>query len=504
MCGGGGGIASLIPIALDVAAVATGNPELVPLTQAVGQTAAGTLQGQGFGRSLTQGATTGAAALAGQELMPALGNAFSSIAPETASNLGITGGANSLTDLLGQTTGGGSLTGVGTIGGDLSSLFGGSNPEGAFTPAYNTAFQNAQTGSGLPTIGGTSSNVASTPLSVGSAAGGVGGGAAGGGVDFSGSVDNFGLPSASGAAIGTETNGNAAPFNPSLFAPAENSQIASDFGSGFAGNSPISSALSNTAPQLADSSLNNGFSVAQSPNLTGILNGTASSSGDNNMGILNSLFGAGSGQGSGGSGSNLLNGLLRSGLGGLLTNTNQGGYQGIQNAANQAQQAYEPFLNIGTQANNQLAALYGLNGNGAQAAAQANWQNTPGYQFALDQGLQAVNADAARKGQLLSGNNQRAVQQFGTGLAQQTYNNYLQNLLGQQQQGLSAAGGVGTAGLTGANAAANAGQARANNANNSYAGILSALFPQNGLNIGGIPITSNNANNGLLGLFGNA
>ena len=62
--------------------------------------------------------------------------------------------------------------------------------------------------------------------------------------------------------------------------------------------------------------------------------------------------------------------------------------------------------------------------------------STPGYQFAYNQGLEAVNRTAAAKGQLGSGNRLYDLTKFGQGLASQTYNNtvsQLTNLLNRNQ-----------------------------------------------------------------------
>ena len=54
--------------------------------------------------------------------------------------------------------------------------------------------------------------------------------------------------------------------------------------------------------------------------------------------------------------------------------------------------------------------------------------STPGYQFAYNQGLEAVNRTAAAKGQLGSGNRLYDLTKFGQGLASQTYNDTVNQL----------------------------------------------------------------------------
>ena len=67
-------------------------------------------------------------------------------------------------------------------------------------------------------------------------------------------------------------------------------------------------------------------------------------------------------------------------------------------------------------------------------------KSTPGYQFAYNQGLEAVNRTAAAKGQLGSGNRLYDLTKFGQGLASQTYNNtvsQLTNLLNRDANALT-------------------------------------------------------------------
>lgn len=138
---------------------------------------------------------------------------------------------------------------------------------------------------------------------------------------------------------------------------------------------------------------------------------------------------------------------------------------------NTSQQELQPYYQAGTAALSQLAGGK-LPSFQAPTAQQA--QQTPGYQFELQQGENAVQNSAAARGNLLSGNTLAAEQQYGQGLAstnyQQAYNNALQTYntnvigpynrlsalagIGQQaqatgaQQGQAAAGNIGNISLT--------------------------------------------------------
>jgi hypothetical protein len=67
---------------------------------------------------------------------------------------------------------------------------------------------------------------------------------------------------------------------------------------------------------------------------------------------------------------------------------------------------------------------------------------TPGFQFALDTGTQNVMRNQAASGSLGSGGSDAALMQYGTGLANQNYNNYINSLLPFLQQNTATTGNV--------------------------------------------------------------
>ena len=68
-----------------------------------------------------------------------------------------------------------------------------------------------------------------------------------------------------------------------------------------------------------------------------------------------------------------------------------------------------------------------------QAPTAAQAAATPGYQFQLQQGMNALQNSAAARGGLLSGNTAEALQNYGQGLADSTYQQTYNNALGQYQ-----------------------------------------------------------------------
>lgn len=101
----------------------------------------------------------------------------------------------------------------------------------------------------------------------------------------------------------------------------------------------------------------------------------------------------------------------------------------------------------GTKAGNMFNELIGVNpvSSGTDNAFNKYLEST-GYKFQLDQGTDALVAQASQRGLRNSGATAKALQKYGQNLAATTFNNYL-NLLGTSQaQGHNAATTVANAG----------------------------------------------------------
>jgi len=117
------------------------------------------------------------------------------------------------------------------------------------------------------------------------------------------------------------------------------------------------------------------------------------------------------------------------------------------------------------------------------------YHQSPGYQFALGQGLEAINNSAAAKGMILSPNTSKSLASYATGLAdqdfQQAYQNAYQAYTQNQSNTLNALSGMAGYGNTAAtNISGAAGTAGSNNAS-----LLSSL----GTSLGGNIIGAGNA-----------
>lgn len=156
-------------------------------------------------------------------------------------------------------------------------------------------------------------------------------------------------------------------------------------------------------------------------------------------------------------------------------------------AAAQMRSDLSPYTGLGTDAINPLWAAMGYKtdkqGNqviNPNAAIQQKFQfnpedlaKTPGYQFALQQGLKGTNNALASQGLGLSGAQAKGLSQFATGLADQTYGdqynralstfntnyqvaaNNVNNLQGLVNTGQNSAAQTGQAAISGANNAGN-------------------------------------------------
>jgi len=128
---------------------------------------------------------------------------------------------------------------------------------------------------------------------------------------------------------------------------------------------------------------------------------------------------------------------------GLATNAINQGSGDLTNYFGQALQPYTQNYSQAQQGTQALGNALGLNGGpaGAQAAASA-YASNPAFQFQLQQGSQNVLRNAAQTGTTASGATLNALQQQGQGLANQTYQQYIQNLQPYLGQSNAAASGI--------------------------------------------------------------
>jgi len=114
-----------------------------------------------------------------------------------------------------------------------------------------------------------------------------------------------------------------------------------------------------------------------------------------------------------------------------------------QNAQQQkADTTLSPYMESGTQNLNALNNVLGIGKgpNGGQGPINMDFlRGMPGYQFELDQGEEAIMNKASQMGGVNSGNTLKALQQYGTGLADKNLMNFIQLMQQGAQSGQQAA-----------------------------------------------------------------
>lgn len=141
-----------------------------------------------------------------------------------------------------------------------------------------------------------------------------------------------------------------------------------------------------------------------------------------------------------------------------------------------------PYRAIGDAASPQYLNLLGLGKEGS-AGIQAALANTPGYQFALQQGTQATQNSFAAQGLGVSGAAMKGAANYAEGLAGTTYQSILGNYYNAMGLGENAAAQTGALGATltgqanaaGTSAAAASAAGTIGSANATIGGINSAL-----------------------------
>jgi hypothetical protein len=197
-------------------------------------------------------------------------------------------------------------------------------------------------------------------------------------------------------------------------------------------------------------------------------------------------------------------------------NADQSATQLQQNEFNTIQTETAPNRTMGINADSLLASLYGMpnpTDPGAKGGGP-NWavlENSPGYQFSLQQSQNALTRGAAASGNLYSSNTLNDLSQNASGYASQNYQSYVNNLMqmagldttatGQSAVGTGAAttqaanltAAAGAAAGTGALGVGSAINSGINGITNPYSGLLAAYgnggnpYGAGGSNVAGNP-----------------
>lgn len=102
------------------------------------------------------------------------------------------------------------------------------------------------------------------------------------------------------------------------------------------------------------------------------------------------------------------------------------------------------------------------------------FQQDPGYGFRMKEGIKALEASAAARGGLMSGNTGKALTQYGQDMASQEYTNAFNRYQAERQARLGPLQSLTGMGQTTANTIGNAGQNMASNVGEAYMGGANA------------------------------
>jgi len=131
-----------------------------------------------------------------------------------------------------------------------------------------------------------------------------------------------------------------------------------------------------------------------------------------------------------------------------------------------------PFREAGLTAQNKLLDYMGLSagagGKYAKDFSMADYQADPGYAFRLGEGMKGLNATAAARGGLISGNALRAATQYGQEMGSQEYQNAYNRYQTNRSNQLNPLQSLMGAGQTATNVMGTAGQNYADQAGQAY------------------------------------
>ena len=162
----------------------------------------------------------------------------------------------------------------------------------------------------------------------------------------------------------------------------------------------------------------------------------------------------------------------------------------------------EPYRQAGLTGQNRLMELLGLGDDTGRARfgqysrdfGMQDFQQDPGYQFRLGEGLKAMGHRAGARGGLISGQTMKGMEDYRQGLASQEYGNAFNRYQTNRQNQLAPLGSLMSSGQAAAvGQAAQAGQYGANASN---------MLSQMGVNTGGATLAGSSAYGKAIGDIG--
>jgi hypothetical protein len=176
-----------------------------------------------------------------------------------------------------------------------------------------------------------------------------------------------------------------------------------------------------------------------------------------------------------GAGASIYSGNKQAGAANNAANNQMGMFQ-------QTQQNLQPWMNQGQTSLEQLGRMTGPHGQFMQPFGMQQFQQSPSYQFNLQQGQQAIDKAANARGNYYAPQTLQDISKFTQGVAGNDFNNAYNQYMGTQQQefnmlnSLSSGGQNAAAGIGGfgSNAVQSAGQFQTSGAAAQGAGVMGA------------------------------
>lgn len=116
------------------------------------------------------------------------------------------------------------------------------------------------------------------------------------------------------------------------------------------------------------------------------------------------------------------------------------GFTGLTGDYSSALSELSPYADSGKAASGLYSDALGLNGAEGNARATGAYSASPGYQYGVDQALQALERSASSRGMLAGGGTSSDILNTIYGRANADYGSWLDRLSGQQTLGANAAG----------------------------------------------------------------
>ncbi len=148
---------------------------------------------------------------------------------------------------------------------------------------------------------------------------------------------------------------------------------------------------------------------------------------------------------------------------------------------NQQRRDFRPYRRGGR---NALAGYLYEMGMGEQPEGYGGFTATPGYEFRLQEGMDAIDGSAAARGGLFSGRTLRALNDYGQGMASQEYGTFMDRTRDLVGIGQASAGQTAAAGANFANGASNALAAIGNARSAGIVGVGNAINDAIGTGLG--------------------